>query len=535
MKKRHDLIITCLVFAQIALVASCSQQEEPPTSTATHSRSAALDTAAAVVHFYKGTGERVWPGYDLSQRPLLIYVPERWALLLNARGHVTGFEDYPDTWPDLGTRSLLHSGSYESLVGQLAFDLELGDLRTVAVPVAEGHLPAGHPNPRLYWFAFVVHEAFHQHQRETFASIEGEVEERYPILDAENTASIVLEMRLLMEALDSIAFDLRGEAEKQAAAFIAVREQRWRRADEFLERYEKAKELVEGTAKYVEAKSVGLLVESCASGGPQSPLAPVCEETGTVSVEDYLRQDFEERFEQGTLPPEEVARNRIYAVGGTLGLLLDFLGVDWRTQAIEGGRDFSFVALLQKVIGADDARTEERLAWARQRYDYASILSASRDQIDRYVRSYEAALAEFEEQSGQRVSVRVPAVGLSRSRSSRTKRWVADAGARVFSSHFNVYSLKTVPDEDFLLQVKDAGLLDETDRSANAKTVTFFTSDLTNVDLDGEPRDLVPGETYRFEVLLLSGGHFDLRCTRPGVLVVDERNLTIDLDLERPR
>jgi hypothetical protein len=528
-------LIACLVFAHVPLVAALGQQEGDPASTAPSSPSVALDTAAALVHFYKGAGERVWPGYDLSQRPLLIYVPEQWVLLLNARGDVTGFEDYPDTWPDLGTRSLLHSGSYENLVGQLAFDLELGDLRTVAVPVVEDHLPTGHPDQRLYWFAFVVHEAFHQHQRETFASVEGEVEERYPILDAENTALIVLEMRLLMDALGSTASADRGEVEEQAAAFVAVREQRWRRADEFLERYEKAKELVEGTAKYVEAKSVGLLADSCASRGPQGPLAPVCEEAGTISVQDYLLQDFEKRFEQGTLPPEQVARNRIYAVGGTLGVLLDFLGVDWRTQAIEGGRDFSFVALLRRAIGSDDAAAAERLAWARQYYDYASILSASRDQIDRYVRSYEAALAEFEGQAGRRVSVRVPAVGLSRSRSSRTKRWVADAGARVFSSHFNVYSLKTVPGEDFLLQVKDAGLLDETDRSANAKTVTFFASDLTNVDLNGEPRDLVPGETYRFEALSMSGGRFHLRCTRPGVLVVGERKLTIDLIPERPR
>jgi hypothetical protein len=33
----------------------------------------------------------------------------------------------------------------------------------------------------------------------------------------------------------------------------------------------------------------------------------------------------------------------------------------------------------------------------------------------------------------------------------------------------------------------------------------------------------------------MSGGRFHLRCTRPGVLVVGERKLTIDLIPERPR
>jgi hypothetical protein len=426
-------------------------------------------------------------------------------------------------------------GSSETLVGQLVFNLDLDDLRTVAVPIAEEHLPADHSSSRLYWFAFTIHEAFHQHQRETFASVETELEERYPILDAENTALIILEMRLLMEALGSIASDNRNEAERLAAAFIAVRKYRWRRADSFLERYERAKELLEGTAKYVEAESIGLLYDSCAGGSPPSPLALACGEAGEISAHEYLLEDFENRFEQGTLPPEDVARNRIYAVGGTLGLLLDFFGVDWKPRAIESGRDFSFPMLLREAIGADDTGAEEHLAWARQRYDYASILRATHGLIDHYVQSYEAALAEFEEQPGQRVSVRVPAVGISRSRKSRTKRWVADAGERVFASHFIIYALKAVPDDDLFLQVKDAALLDETDRALETKTVTFFVSDLMVSDLNGEPRDLVPGETYHFETLLLYGGNFQLRSTRPGVLVVDGRSLNVDLISEEPR
>jgi len=338
-----------------------------------------------------------------------------------------------------------------------------------------------------------------------------------------------------MEALGSIASNTRSEAEQLVKAFVAVREYRWRRADAFLARYERAKELVEGTAKYVEARSIGLLPDLCASESPPHPLALVCGEAGKISAHDYLLQDFADRFEQGTIPPEDVARNRIYAMGGTLGLLLDFFGVDWKTRAIEDGRDFSFIALLRDAIGGDEVGAEERLAWAQQRYDYSSILRATRGLIAHYVRSYDAALAEFEEQGGQRVSVRVPAVGISRSRKSRTKRWVADAGTRVFSSHFIVYTLKAVPNDDFFMQVKDAALLDEMDRTLDAKTVTFFTSDLTAVDLDGEQRDLVPGETYHFETLVLSAENFQLRSTRPGVLVVDGRSLNVDLIPEEPR
>jgi hypothetical protein len=47
-----------------------------------------------IVKFFKANAEEVWPGYDLSRRPFLIYVPERWALLVNHSGSVEVFQPF---------------------------------------------------------------------------------------------------------------------------------------------------------------------------------------------------------------------------------------------------------------------------------------------------------------------------------------------------------------------------------------------------------------------------------------------------------
>jgi hypothetical protein len=522
-------LVAGLVSAYAGLIAPGQQPRQPARDDESTSESIALDSTATVLQFFKDTSDQIWPGFDLTTRPLLIYIPEKWVLFLNPPGPVEGFTEYPDSWPQLGCPALVHRGRYENLVGQLAFEFQIGGHRTVAIPLAEGLLPDGSRRPRLHWFSFIVHESFHQHQRETFASVEGEGQEQYPILDAENTALAVLEMRLLMDALNAVKSDDPARVRQLTAAFTAVRKHRWRRADPFVQSYESSKELVEGTAEYVEVRSVGLLAELCRSGEPSRQLTGICDELAPLTLHDYVLRDFEKRLPDKTLPPEDVARNRIYPVGSGLGLLLDYFGVEWKDRAVEDGRAFEFVELLEPQLDIDADQLGAALAWAEDRYDYEAILQATRGEIERYVRTYEAALSEFQKQPGYRIEVRVPTNGLSRSRSSRSKRWVADAGAKVLSKHFVVYTLKLVGTEEFFLQVRDSGVLDETDRDLDTKAVIFFAPELDGFELGGQPVDPRQDGTHLFEDLSLSGGNFEVRSKRPGTLIIDGRRLTVDL------
>ena len=84
--------------------------------------SADLRTIAAVVTVFKTARDSVWPGYDLSLQPFLVYRPGRWAVVLNPPGEIEGYRPYPESWPQLGVAALLHLGSTPGLVGQLEFD-----------------------------------------------------------------------------------------------------------------------------------------------------------------------------------------------------------------------------------------------------------------------------------------------------------------------------------------------------------------------------------------------------------------------------
>lgn len=215
---------------------------------------AVLKACEGLIHLFRRNPDSIWPGYNLADRPFLVYVPEKWALLFNFPDRADGFEAYPSDWPDLGVRVLYHPGRYRDLAGQLQFDFPLGEKKVVAVGFPES-LWENRDRPDADVFAFIVHEAFHQFQNETFGEIPWEREERYPILDAGNTALAVLEMRILEAGLEALAAGRREAVEEGVRKFAAVRQARWAQAGTFVSRYEQGQEIREGTASYVEKKA----------------------------------------------------------------------------------------------------------------------------------------------------------------------------------------------------------------------------------------------------------------------------------------
>ena len=211
-----------------------------------------LKICEGIIHLFKQHSNDIWPGYDLSKMPFIVYVPEKWVLLFNVDEEIQGFGPWPEGWPDLGTKVLYHEGSYENLVGQLVFDFQINDFKTVAIMV-----PKKLPEVRL--FGHIVHEAFHQFQIGNFGEIQWQREERYPILNVENTSLAYLEMRLLMDALEAMFEGDSDQAVDRGRQFVAVRNFRWGQSDSFISRYEQGQEIREGTARYVEMKSVELM------------------------------------------------------------------------------------------------------------------------------------------------------------------------------------------------------------------------------------------------------------------------------------
>ena len=106
-----------------------SQTVAPPDSD---DRRALMATEMAI-QLGRQFGDSLWPGYNLNKFPLIVYVPEKWALLINAPVSATGFVDYPEGWPALSSHVLYHPGKFDELAGQLAFYIQFDSLNVAAV------------------------------------------------------------------------------------------------------------------------------------------------------------------------------------------------------------------------------------------------------------------------------------------------------------------------------------------------------------------------------------------------------------------
>jgi len=236
----------------------------PPISPLSDYETQALNACRAVVSAFRANPETVWPGYNLAVETYLVYLPKKWVLLFNAASAVEGFAAYPKEWPELGTKVSYHDGSYGDLVGQLAFDFEVGGVKTVAIGLPED--PKGLPSPLdAYLAGFIVHEVFHQFQAVHFGEIPWQREERYPILDRDNTALAALEMRILMDAVSRAQRGARPEVEDRLRMFAGVRAERWQVGGELVARHEQGLEIREGTAQYVQMKALSLIGKTAAS------------------------------------------------------------------------------------------------------------------------------------------------------------------------------------------------------------------------------------------------------------------------------
>ena len=515
-----------ILVALIALVVPAAPggpAHAPPPSPDSLSAtdSLALRTAAAVVRL--GTlpaAAGIWPGYDATSRPLLLYVPDRWALLLNAPVAPEGFEPYPADWPPLGATAALHRGPLDGLSGELAFDYPVGGVRVAAVPFL-----ATMPASPVQAFAFVTHEAFHQYQRERFGEVESGSEERYPMLDTTNTALTVVEMRLLADAVRAAEAGDREDVLTLTRAFTAIRAERWRRGGALVA-YEREKELTEGTAKYVEVRSVGLQGELCARERARGAADGFCAAFDGVTATGYLLDDFAARLRDSAIAPEDMPRNRIYPEGAALGVLLDYLGVAWKRQAERESTTFEYARLLEGPLGGGPERFAALAESAEERYGFARVAAKAAALVTRYRLGYDSALAAFEAQPGVAVRATVPVSGMSRSRSSTARRYTMDEGRRVLGRYI-VYALRRVRGAELTLRVRDSGVLESEDSSGAVRTVRFFTTAPPAVELDGRPLADRRDGAHAFRSVGLSGASFELRVAQPGVLTIRGREVLV--------
>jgi len=478
----------------------------------------ALKICEGVIQLFKQFPDSVWPGYNLAQRPFIVYIPDRWALLFNYSKETEDFTSYPKDWPDLGTQVLFHSGQYKDLAGQLVFDFPIDTLKVAAVPLT------GKSDVEL--FAFIVHEAFHQYQGSAFGEIPWEREEKYPIQDSQNTALAYLEMRLLMDALRASE---KGEMKKCSGfvkQFVAVRSYRWQKGDPFVAKYEQGQEINEGTAKYTELRSIALVKELEYKSSLAGLTNPLSEDFSPILMPEYLLADFQARITDSSVSPEDMPRNRIYPVGAAQGFLLDYFKINWKKKVQQAGYEFSFAQLFSEYLGVKKSQVEKLVKKAKKEYGYERVLASTDKLIQEYLDGFNKELESFEAQPGYRIEIELNTNGLSRSRSSYAKNWVVDKGTRELRNHYNVYVLKN---SLLNLQLHDIGVYEQNNWDARVKKVAFFVPEFDSITLDEQPVTLTERTQVRFKKMEVNGNTWKFTCAKEGTIEISDNKVKINL------
>jgi hypothetical protein len=103
-------------------------------------------------------------------------------------------------------------------------------------------------------------------------------------------------------------------------------------------------------------------------------------------------------------------------------------------------------------------------------------------------------------------------------------------GSKEYRDNYDVYVLKSWPDEKFSFQLKDAGLLEMTDWSTKEKSVVFFCPEIESLTVDGEAKNPSDHAEYHFEKMSLTGTGFELKSDRPGTISMADKFVSISLE-----
>jgi hypothetical protein len=295
---------------------------------------------------------------------------------------------------------------------------------------------------------------------------------------------------------------------------------------------------MEGSAQYVEVRSVGLMGDLCtrsyeeapsSTAPPSATPAPGCDIFTGVTWDLYLLADFEDRIGDGVIDVTDMARNRVYPVGAALGILLDFFEIDWKTAVLDAATSPGLAELLAQGTQWDPASRNTLVARARERHAYDEILAACEARARTYPLEYQAGVDSLAAMPGYHVSVEARVSGLSRSRSCEGRRLVLENPTRSFSKKCHVYTLKHVGKDDLFVEIRESPIVEETSADRATRRVDFVTPDIKTLDVDGRPVDLDFRGTHSFTRVRIGGSHVEIRYDGEGTLAVNGERVSVRL------
>lgn len=477
---------------------------------------------AEAYHLSRNKGGKVWPGFDLHKRPLVLFDRNRIAFLINHPKPPKGFEKLTPPLPVDAPIYVRHGRSPEFEQAN-SLGIVVNGTRTTVLPY-----------PFFFYdgavttrdFVSALFASYIQHDFRQYASYEKRSEalfSAYPTENVENMAMADLENKMLAVALQAESADL---AKRNALWFVAMRRERQAKLGKTHGAYEDHAEAVEGSTRFAE-----LMFTAAGSTDYQPLRSPLLKNPG-YAKESELTQQVSGLLHQ-TLDPNSVRRDRFSLTGTAMALLLDRFGApNWRQQVTSGGE--SLDDLLAKAVDYSDAQRDRLLAEARRVYAYERTLKLFEDTVGRMPTS----LKTFNASEGTRFTVTLhPVASLVEldsepSRSGRDGLAIASSASPVEIDAWTLLAFKLDAFDykkgALSLLVKGRPILmRSTDLSWPFQNVSFYADTRKlKLTLDGKPAALQKGSQVFTRGLKIEADGILLKAGR-GTLVIGDRDIQV--------
>ncbi len=523
MTLKNTIMILASSIAFLAIMTSITAADEPPVKFSKTDLKY-ISYVEEIFNLTEQLGDSIWPGLDYGQIPMLIYRPDSVAFLFNHPDPPPEFERV-DTLPE-GLQGPVYAcpGRFEDYAGQFWPAAIVNGHITFVCPYEEGEMWESR------FFSFVVHEAFHTFQSFNFQDMGDSDEKLYPITLPENNALATLENLLLADAVDLLIDRNREEVSRRARQFAIVKEFRLRQAPPFVRRHERVTERLENTAFYVEKR--------CEESGYSAGYMPTGFRDYTefepylarLEILENLKKGIHEHIRGAAITPVAMPRYRIYDNGAALGYILDFLGVDWKRQAMSDSSFFLHRRLMQGLgVSVGDEQMESEVEKIKEEFDYDRILSASRRNVEVY-HQVTAALEAQIRASGKIAFRIVMNVRGSFSQSKRTSKSVlyVDEGRQTLIEDVDQFLVKSA---NASLTVRGMGLIFSRPPDGDTATIELFYDLMPDVvTTDGQEHRLTDGNYTSRDSLLLQLGDVLVIEGKSGRVSVEGDSVTVNLD-----
>lgn len=343
-------------------------------------------------------GATIFPGWQFSKTPILIYKPKVQEILINFPYQPKGFKEYKGFHP-LGNEKIYYRNdtTFFDIDGQNT-RFEIDSITVLVVADRASNLrnelyDLSQNRPKDFikkyldnWdfisspyddITLLLHESFHAYQfkKAPEKNANEAVLMRYPTLDPVNNALYVLEGNILKDALLTHDKSLQLEKAKQ---FVALKKYRQSLLDSTLSEYENLNEYSEGIAKYIEfafakkAKGATPIQEMYyypKFNGYGNALNQYLEDkiNHMANFASVNNDAFENKY--GTGP----VRFRLYGIGACEGLLLDELMPTWKEKIF--ANNVYLIDLLKQSLQLSPDQYTHYLNLAKTNYNYEKALA----------------------------------------------------------------------------------------------------------------------------------------------------------------